>query len=138
MAKKKNLDEITEVAESTNVIDASEVKIDADALAASIDGVDTSIPSNEEIIKDIEEKIKKEIEPIKVLAEQVNNTTKTQDAFAQAISKNPENAEAIITNEINKAELLKGEIEKIIKSTEKKISKSVNTTNWWNGMGYDL
>ena len=44
----------------------------------------------------------------------------------------------IITNEIKKAELLKGEIEKIMKTTEKKISKSVNTTNWWNGMGYDL
>ena len=37
MAKKKNLDEITEVAESTNVIDASEVKIDADALCTVIE-----------------------------------------------------------------------------------------------------
>jgi hypothetical protein len=63
-----------------------------------------------------------------------------QEAFNNAIAQNPENAEAIINNELKKAEVLKGEVEKIIKTTDVKSKKNTisNMTNWWNGMGYDF
>lgn len=63
-----------------------------------------------------------------------------QEAFNNAIAQNPENAEAIINNELKKAEVLKEEVEKIIKATDAKSKKKTisNMTNWWNGMGYDF
>ena len=134
MAKKKNLDV---VADNTNAVEMEEVKVDVDTLAESIENVDTTLPNNEDAIKEIETKINEELEPVKELAKKVNEATE-QNTFNDAISVNPENAAAIIENEIKKIETLKGEVEKIMKVTDKKIGKQPNITNWWNGMGYDF
>ena len=99
MAKKKNLDV---VAEPTGAVETDEVKVDVETLAESIENVDTALPGNEEAIKNIENKINEELEPIKALADKVNEATSAQDAFSEAIANSPENAEAIIKNEINK------------------------------------
>ena len=125
MAKKKTVVEETPKVEE-NVIEATEVNVDVDALSKSIESVDTTLPSNEEAIKEIEEKVSEMLEG--------------QEAFNDAIAQNPENAEAIINNELKKAEVLKSEVEKIIKTTDAKPKKKIisNMTNWWNGMGYDF
>ena len=60
-----------------------------------------------------------------------------KDNFTETITKNPEMAETIISNEIKKAEALKAEVEKIINSTNSE-KKAPNMTNWWNGMGYNF
>lgn len=137
MAKKKTVIENTPVDE-TNVVDASEVKIDMEALAESIKNVDTTIPSNEESLKEIENKIIAELKPIQDLKEKVSEMVGNQEEFNKTISENPENAEAIISNEIKKAEALKTAVEKLITNTKVKTNKISNMTNWWNGMGYDF
>ena len=139
MAKKKTVVEKTPIVEE-NVIEATEVKVDVDALSKSIESVDTTLPSNEEAIKEIEEKIQEELKPLQDLQSKVSEMLDGQEAFNNAIVQNPENAEAIINNELKKAEVLKSEVEKIIKTTDTKSKKKIisNMTNWWNGMGYDF
>ena len=139
MAKKKTVVEKTPIVEE-NVIEATEVKVDVDALSKSIESVDTTLPSNEEAIKEIEEKIQEELKPLQDLQSKVSEMLDGQEAFNNAIAQNPENAEAIINNELKKAEVLKSEVEKIIKATDTKSKKKIisNMTNWWNGMGYDF
>ena len=139
MAKKKTVVEKTPIVEE-NVIEATEVKVDVDALSKSIESVDTTLPSNEEAIKEIEEKIQEELKPLQDLQSKVSEMLDGQEAFNNAIAQNPENAEAIINNELKKAEVLKSEVEKIIKATDTKSKKKTisNMTNWWNGMGYDF
>lgn len=139
MAKKKTVVEKTPIVEE-NVIEATEVKVDVDALSKSIESVDTTLPSNEEAIKEIEEKIQEELKPLQDLQSKVSEMLDGQEAFNDAIAQNPENAEAIINNELKKAEVLKSEVEKIIKTTDTKSKKKTisNMTNWWNGMGYDF
>ena len=137
MAKKKTVVESTPVDE-TNVIDASEAKVDIEALAEYIKNVDTTIPSNEESLKEIENKIIEEIKPIQNLQEKVSEMVENQEEFNKIISENPENAETIINNEIKKVEALKREVEKLINSTPIKSKKISNMTSWWNGMGYDF
>ena len=139
MAKKKTVVEKTPIVEE-NVIEATEVKVDVDALSKSIESVDTTLPSNEEAIKEIEEKIQEELKPLQDLQSKVSEMLDGQEAFNDAIAQNPENAEAIINNELKKAEVLKSEVEKIIKATDAKSKKKTisNMTNWWNGMGYDF
>lgn len=139
MAKKKTVVEETPKVEE-NVIEATEVNVDVDALSKSIESVDTTLPSNEEAIKEIEEKIQEELKPLQDLQSKVSEMLDGQEAFNDAIAQNPENAEAIINNELKKAEVLKSEVEKIIKTTDAKSKKKIisNMTNWWNGMGYDF
>ena len=139
MAKKKTVVEKTPIVEE-NVIEATEVKVDVDALSKSIESVDTTLPSNEVAIKEIEEKIQEELKPLQDLQSKVSEMLDGQEAFNNAIAQNPENAEAIINNELKKAEVLKSEVEKIIKTTDTKSKKKIisNMTNWWNGMGYDF
>ena len=139
MAKKKTVVEKTPIVEE-NVIEATEVKVAVDALSKSIESVDTTLPSNEEAIKEIEEKIQEELKPLQDLQSKVSEMLDGQEAFNDAIAQNPENAEAIINNELKKAEVLKSEVEKIIKTTDTKSKKKIisNMTNWWNGMGYDF
>lgn len=139
MAKKKTVVEKTPIVEE-NGIEATEVKVDVDALSKSIESVDTTLPSNEEAIKEIEEKIQEELKPLQDLQSKVSEMLDGQEAFNTAIAQNPENAEAIINNELKKAEVLKSEVEKIIKTTDAKSKKKIisNMTNWWNGMGYDF
>lgn len=139
MAKKKTVVEETPMVEE-NVIETTEVTIDVEALSESIESVDTALPSNEEAIKEIEEKIQEELKPLQELKDKVSEMLDGQEAFNNAIAQNPENAEAIINNELKKAEVLKGEVEKIIKATDTKSKKKTisNMTNWWNGMGYDF
>ena len=137
MAKKKTVVESAPVDE-TNVIDASEAKVDIEALAESIKNVDTTIPSNEESLKEIENKIIEELKPIQNLQEKVSEMVENQEEFNKIISENPENAETIINNEIKKVEALKREVEKLINSTPIKSKKISNMTSWWNGMGYDF
>lgn len=139
MAKKKTVVEETPIVEE-NVIETTEVTVDVEALSESIESVDTTLPSNEEAIKEIEEKIQKELKPLQELKDKVSEMLDGQEAFNNAIAQNPENAEAIINNELKKAEVLKGEVEKIIKATDTKSKKKTisNMTNWWNGMGYDF
>lgn len=139
MAKKKTVVEKTPIVEE-NVIEATEVKVDVDALSKSIESVDTTLPSNEEAIKEIEEKIQEELKPLQDLQSKVSEMLDGQETFNNAIAQNPENAEAIINNELKKAEVLKSEVEKIIKATDAKSKKKIisNMTNWWNGMGYDF
>ena len=139
MAKKKTIVKEPPTVEE-NVIQATEVKVDVDALSKSIESVDTTLPSNEEAIKEIEEKIQEELKPLQDLQSKVSEMLDGQEAFNNAIVQNPENAEAIINNELKKAEVLKSEVEKIIKTTDAKSKKKIisNMTNWWNGMGYDF
>ena len=139
MAKKKTVVEETPKVEE-NVIEATEVNVDVDALSKSIESVDTTLPSNEEAIKEIEEKIQEELKPLQDLQSKVSEMLDGQEAFNDAIAQNPENAETIINNELKKAEVLKSEVEKIIKTTDAKSKKKIisNMTNWWNGMGYDF
>lgn len=139
MAKKKTVVEETPIVEE-NVIETTEVTVDVEALSESIESVDTTLPSNEEAIKEIEEKIQEELKPLQELKDKVSEMLDGQEAFNNAIAQNPENAEAIINNELKKAEVLKGEVEKIIKATDTKSKKKTisNMTNWWNGMGYDF
>lgn len=139
MAKKKTVVEETPIVEE-NVIETTEVTIDVEALSESIESVDTTLPSNEETIKEIEEKIQEELKPLQDLQGKVSEMLDGQEAFNNAIAQNPENAEAIINNELKKAEVLKEEVEKIIKATDAKSKKKTisNMTNWWNGMGYDF
>lgn len=139
MAKKKTVVEKTPIVEE-NVIEATEVNVDVDALSKSIESVDTTLPSNEEAIKEIEEKIQEELKPLQDLQSKVSEMLDGQEAFNDAIAQNPENAETIINNELKKAEVLKSEVEKIIKTTDTKSKKKTisNMTNWWNGMGYDF
>ena len=139
MAKKKTVVEETPIVEE-NVIETTEVTVDVEALSESIKNVDTTLPSNEETIKEIEEKIQEELKPLQDLQGKVSEMLDGQEAFNNAIAQDPENAEAIINNELKKAEVLKGEVEKIIKATDAKLKKKTisNMTNWWNGMGYDF
>lgn len=139
MAKKKTVVEETPIVEE-KVIEATEVNVDVDALSKSIESVDTTLPSNEEAIKEIEEKIQEELKPLQDLQSKVSEMLDGQEAFNDAIAQNPENAETIINNELKKAEVLKSEVEKIIKTTDAKSKKKIisNMTNWWNGMGYDF
>ena len=139
MAKKKTVVEETPIVEE-KVIEATEVNVDVDALSKSIESVDTTLPSNEEAIKEIEEKIQEELKPLQDLQSKVSEMLDGQEAFNDAIVQNPENAETIINNELKKAEVLKSEVEKIIKTTDAKSKKKIisNMTNWWNGMGYDF
>ena len=116
MAKKKTVVEETPKVEE-NVIEATEVNVDVDALSKSIESVDTTLPSNEEAIKEIEEKIQEELKPLQDLQSKVSEMLDGQEAFNDAIAQNPENAEAIINNELKKAEVLKSEVEKIIKTS---------------------
>ena len=139
MAKKKTTVKEPPTVEE-NVIEATEVNVDVDALSKSIESVDTTLPSNEDTIKEIEEKIQEELKPLQNLQSKVSEMLDGQEAFNNAIAQNPENAEAIINNELKKAEVLKSEVEKIIKATDTKSEKKTisNMTNWWNGMGYDF
>lgn len=139
MAKKKTVVEETPIVKE-NVIEATEVTVDVEALSESIESVDTTLPSNEETIKEIEEKIQEELKPLHDLQDKVSEMLDGQESFNNAIAQNPENAEDIINNELKKAEALKGEVEKIIKTTDTKSKKNIisNMTNWWNGMGYDF
>ena len=139
MAKKKTVVEKAPIV-GENVIEATEVNVDVDALSKSIESVDTTLPSNEEAIKEIEEKIQEELKPLQDLQSKVSEMLDGQEAFNDAIAQNPENAESIINNELKKAEVLKSEVEKIIKATDAKSKKKTisNMTNWWNGMGYDF
>ena len=139
MAKKKTVVEETPMVEE-NVIEATEVTVDVEALSESIESVDIGVPCNEETIKEIEEKIQEELKPLQDLQGKVSEMLDGQEAFNNAIAQNPENAEAIINNELKKAEVLKEEVEKIIKATDAKSKKKTisNMTNWWNGMGYDF
>ena len=91
-------------------------------------------------IAELENKIKETIQPVADLKEKIEEATNSQNDFIESISENSENTEnmeKLINDEIKKAEMLKSEVEKIIKTTNNSI-KNVNITNWWNGMGYDL
>ena len=139
MAKKKTVVEETPTVKE-NVGEATEVNVNVDALSKSIESVDTTLPSNETAIKEIEEKIQEELKPLQDIQSKVSEMLDGQESFNNAIAQNPENAEAIINNELKKAEVLKSEVEKIIKATDAKSKKKTisNMTNWWNGMGYDF
>ena len=139
MAKKKTVVEETPTVKE-NVGEATEVNVNVEALSDSIESVDTTLPSNETAIKEIEEKIQEELKPLQDIQSKVSEMLDGQESFNNAIAQNPENAEAIINNELKKAEVLKSEVEKIIKATDAKSKKKTisNMTNWWNGMGYDF
>lgn len=139
MAKKKTVVEETPTVKE-NVGEATEVNVNVEALSKSIESVDTTLPSNEAAIKEIEEKIQEELKPLQDIQSKVSEMLDGQESFNNAIAQNPENAEAIINNELKKAEVLKSEVEKIIKATDAKSKKKTisNMTNWWNGMGYDF
>lgn len=139
MAKKKTVVEETPTVKE-NVGEATEVNVNVEALSKSIESVDTTLPSNETAIKEIEEKIQEELKPLQDIQSKVSEMLDGQESFNNAIAQNPENAEAIINNELKKAEVLKSEVEKIIKATDAKSKKKTisNMTNWWNGMGYDF
>lgn len=139
MAKKKTVVEETPTVKE-NVGEATEVNVNVEALSKSIESVDTTLPSNETAIKEIEEKIQEELKPLQGIQSKVSEMLDGQESFNNAIAQNPENAEAIINNELKKAEVLKSEVEKIIKATDAKSKKKTisNMTNWWNGMGYDF
>ena len=139
MAKKKTVVEETPTVKE-NVGEATEVNVNVEALSKSIESVDTTLPSNETAIKEIEEKIQEELKPLQDIQSKVSEMLDGQESFNNAIAQNPENAEAIINNELKKAEVLKSEVEKIIKTTDTKSKKKTisNMTNWWNGMGYDM
>ena len=139
MAKKKTVVEETPTVKE-NVGEATEVNVNVEALSKSIESVDTTLPSNETAIKEIEEKIQEELKPLQDIQSKVSEMLDGQESFNNAIAQNPANAEAIINNELKKAEVLKSEVEKIIKATDAKSKKKTisNMTNWWNGMGYDF
>jgi thiamine pyrophosphate-dependent acetolactate synthase large subunit-like protein len=136
MAKKKTTEENIKPIEEH--IEIADINVNVGDIKKSIENVDTTINTDiEKTLEVIDEKIKEELKPLNDIKEQVNEIVSTE-VLENAISKDPENAEAIIQNEIQKTETLKKEIEKIIKNTEVKKPKITSMTNWWNGMGYDF
>lgn len=136
MAKKKSTAVAEKALEATDVIDVSDIKVDIDEIAKSIDAVDTTIES-ESNIDEISAKIQEQLKPIQEIEAKVKDIMGGQEDFNEAMAKNPENATAIVMEEIKKAESLKKEVEKIIESTKVE-GPIINMTSWWNGMGYDL
>ena len=138
MAKKKTVVDETPIAE-TQVIEADNIGINIDNIVESISNVNTNIETDTKI-EEIADKIKEELKPIQEIAEKINEISTAESNFNQSISKNPEMAEQLVKEEIQKAEQIKTELDKIINSTNVKTNKKVisNMTNWWNGMGYDF
>ena len=85
----------------------TEVNVNVEALSKSIESVDTTLPSNETAIKEIEEKIQEELKPLQDIQSKVSEMLDGQESFNNAIAQNPENAEAIINNELKKAKVEK-------------------------------
>ena len=139
MAKKKSTvknEEILEIQDTENVINVEDIKVDVDEIKESIDSVDTTIEVNNAIIE-LEEKIKEEMKPINEIEEKINQLSSSKETLEKILSENPEQAQSFIMKEIEKAESLKSEVEKIINST--KVDKSnIKMTSWWNGIGYNM
>ena len=135
MAKKKKVTEDVQL-ENKEVIDVENIQFNAEKFEEAINEVDVTIESNidnENIIEEINETLK----PIKELNEKFNELTANQEKINECLQNEPEEAKKIIKEEIEKAEKLETEINKIINTNKKKIDNG-NITRWWNGMEFDF
>lgn len=135
MAKKKKVIEDVQL-ENKEVIDVENIQFNAEKFEEAINEVDVTIESNidnENIIEEINETLK----PIKELNEKFNELTANQEKINECLQNEPEEAKKIIKEEIEKAEKLETEINKIINTNKKKIDNG-NITRWWNGMEFDF
>lgn len=136
MAKKKSTAAIEKSLEATEVIEVNDIKVDADEIIKSIESVDTTIESDN-AIDEIAEKVQEAMQPVQEIEAKVKDIMTHQESFNKTLIENPDNIHDIVMQEIQKAESLKKEVEKIIEST--KVEKPiVSMTSWWNGMGYDM
>lgn len=136
MAKKKSTAAIEKSLEATEVIEVNDIKVDADEIIKSIESVDTTIESDN-AIDEIAEKVQEAMQPVQEIEAKVKDIMTQQESFNKTLIENPDNIHDIVMQEIQKAESLKKEVEKIIEST--KVEKPiVSMTSWWNGMGYDM
>ena len=121
-----------EVTETPTVVEVEEPK----TVEEAIEAVDTELTFDEDLITETAEKIEEELEPIKEISEKWKEIEEAEGKLNEILSSNdPQKAENIIAEELDKAQELKEKIEKII--NKPRVSNS-NVTSWWNGMGYDF
>jgi phosphotransacetylase len=119
----------------TNVIDVDDIKPNLEEIVESINEIDITIKDDTNL-DEINEKIIEELKPINELKEKLDEITSNQELNKALTMDDKVEAEKIIKEEIKKAEKLKTEVEKIIKTNYKKPIH--NVSNWWNGMNFDL
>lgn len=110
--------------------DVSDIEFDVNMFKKKLDEIDTSI-KNDNSLDELGEKIRETLKPIEEMDKEMDEIKKSQENFAKAIEKNPENAEALIKEEIKKAEALKNKVNEMI-------NKYQAPTTLWNGVIYDF
>lgn len=133
-ATKKNEIVVSEPTEETEeVIEATEVGVDIDKISKAIDNLDVNL-EYEKIGENDIEGLSEFSENLKKISENQKTIEDSKAKLTKELDENPENAKSILDDEITKMNDLKEKLEAKISST----NKVRFTTNWWNGMGYDL
>lgn len=114
-----------------------EVKIDTQEVLKNLEKVSTEIPSNngiEEVVKNIGE-VLQPIEDFKARMEEIKKQT---NELTKKIADEPEKAVDYVKEQIDKANILKGDIQKELnKIKETAPKKKYSFTEFWNGVRYD-
>lgn len=114
-----------------------EVKIDTQEVLTNLEKVSTEIPSHngiEEVVKNIGE-VLHPIEDFKARMEEIKKQT---NELTKKIADEPEKAVDYVKEQIDKANILKGDIQKELDKINKTApKKKYSFTEFWNGVRYD-
>ena len=114
-----------------------EIKIDTMEVLKNLEKVSTEIPSHngiEEVVKNIGE-VLHPIEDFKARMEEIKKQT---NELTKKIADEPEKAVDYVKEQIDKANILKGDIQKELDKINKTApKKKYSFTEFWNGVRYD-
>lgn len=133
MAKKTKKTE--EIIETANPVLVEDVEITPEETLEIAKEIGTG-KSDEEILNELENKVKETLTPIEDLEQKVNDLVSKEVEINDIIVSNPGKAIEKINEELSKTSDLANEIRNEIKKARP--HSKISTTNWWNGMGYDL
>lgn len=121
--------------EQENVLDFVPEEIKADVEADMKEAEKFENPEDVDFDKEVKE-IFETAEPSAEVKGQIAEFEQGKDEFNEKISKEPENAEKIVQDEIKRVEALKKKAEAMKAAMEKENKRAFRNsdfTNWWNG-----
>lgn len=128
---------VTVKVEDKKPVPIDEIKIDTQEVLNNLEKVSTEIPSNngiEEVVKNIGE-VLHPIEDFKARMEEIKKQT---NELTKKIADEPEKAVDYVKEQIDKANILKGDIQKELDKINKTApKKKYSFTEFWNGVRYD-
>lgn len=124
----------TENAPVTVQTPVDDIKFNPQDVAEALNKVNTDIKADTGL-QDIVGKIEESLKPIQEMKEEMKEINERQASISKELQEHPEQAQEIVAKEIQKAEALKGKLEKALEKAKPQIKgPTAFPTQWWNGV----